>query len=70
MITTVEQHLLKQQRSVSDATGTFSWLLNGITLATKMVEAKIRMGALSDALGAYGAVNVQGERGGRGGGGE
>jgi len=61
MITTVEQHLLKQQRSVSDATGTFSWLLNGITLATKMVEAKIRMGALSDALGAYGAVNVQGE---------
>jgi fructose-1,6-bisphosphatase I len=61
MITTVEQHLLKQQRSVSDATGTFSWLLNGITLATKMVEAKIRMGALSDSLGAYGAVNVQGE---------
>ena len=61
MITTVEQHLLKQQRTVSDATGTFSWLLNGITLATKMVEAKIRMGGLSDGLGAYGAVNVQGE---------
>jgi len=61
MITTVEQHLLKQQRGVSDATGTFSWLINGITLATKMVEAKIRMGGLSDGLGAYGAVNVQGE---------
>jgi len=61
MITTVEQHLLKQQRGVSDATGTFSWLINGITLATKMVEAKIRMGGLGDGLGAYGAVNVQGE---------
>jgi len=61
MITTVEQHLLKQQRGVSDATGTFSWLINGITLATKMVESKIRMGGLSDGLGAYGAVNVQGE---------
>jgi len=61
MITTVEQHLLKQQRGLSDATGTFSWLINGITLATKMVEAKIRMGGLGDGLGAYGAVNVQGE---------
>jgi fructose-1,6-bisphosphatase I len=61
MIVTVEQHLLRKQRNVSDATGTFSFLLNGITLATKMVEAKIRMGGLSDGLGAYGAVNVQGE---------
>ena len=62
MITTVEQHLLKQQRSLSDATGTFSLLLSSITLATKMVEAKIRTGGLSqDVLGAFGAVNVQGE---------
>jgi fructose-1,6-bisphosphatase I len=61
MIITVDQHLMKQQRNVSDATGTFSFLLNGITLATKMVEAKIRMGGLSDGMGAYGAVNVQGE---------
>jgi fructose-1,6-bisphosphatase I len=61
MIVTVEQYLLRKQRNVSDATGTFSFLLNGITLATKMVEAKIRMGGLSDGLGAYGAVNVQGE---------
>jgi fructose-1,6-bisphosphatase I len=61
MIVTVEQHLLRKQRNISDATGTFSFLLNGITLATKMVEAKIRMGGLSDGMGAYGAVNVQGE---------
>jgi len=62
MITTFQQHLLIQQRSVSDATGTFSWLLGGITLATKMVEAKIRVGGLSNMLGAQGAVNVQGEQ--------
>ena len=62
MITTFQQHLLIQQRSVSDATGTFSWLLGGITLATKMVEAKIRVGGLSNLLGAQGAVNVQGEQ--------
>ena len=62
MITTFQQHLLMQQRSVSDATGTFNWLLGGITLATKMVEAKIRVGGLSNLLGAQGAVNVQGEQ--------
>jgi len=62
VIVTVEQHLLKQQRSLSEATGTFSLLLSSITLATKMVEAKIRTGGLSqDVLGAFGAVNVQGE---------
>jgi len=62
MITTVQQHLLKKQRSVRDATGTFSFVLSGITLATKMIEAKIRVGGLSNVLGAFGAVNVQGEQ--------
>ncbi|MES2392997.1 MAG: class 1 fructose-bisphosphatase, partial [Acidobacteriota bacterium] len=62
MITTVQQHLLKQQRNVSEATGKFTWLMHGITLATKMVESQIRKGGLSGQLGAYGAMNVQGEQ--------
>jgi fructose-1,6-bisphosphatase I len=61
MITTVQQHLLQEQRRFNEATGTFSWLISGITLAVKMVEAKIRQAGLSDVLGAQGAVNVQGE---------
>lgn len=61
MIVTVQQHLLQQQREVSEASGTFSWLLSGITLATKMVEAKIRSAGLSNVLGEAGATNVQGE---------
>src|SRR5579875_2657467 len=61
MITTVQQHIRNQQRNFTEASGTFSWLLSGLTLATKMVEAKIRQGGLSDALGAKGSVNVQGE---------
>jgi len=61
MITTVQQHLLQEQQHATGATGMFSWLLSGITLATKMVEAKIRTGGLGDVLGAQGAVNVQGE---------
>src|ERR1700678_369308 len=61
MITTVQQHILQQQQEISEASGTFSWLLSGITLATKMVEAKIRTAGLSDVLGAHGQTNVQGE---------
>ena len=61
MITTVQQHLLQEQRRFNEATGTFSWLMSGITLAVKMVEAKIRQAGLKDVLGAHGAVNVQGE---------
>jgi fructose-1,6-bisphosphatase I len=67
MITTVQQHILQQQQELlkstgREASGTFSWLLSGITLATKMIEAKIRSAGLSDVLGAYGAENVQGEQ--------
>jgi fructose-1,6-bisphosphatase I len=67
MITTVQQHILQQQQELlkstgREASGTFSWLLSGITLATKMIEAKIRSAGLSDVLGAAGVENVQGEQ--------
>ena len=62
MITTVQQHILQQQQDFSEASGTFSWLLSGITLASKMIEAKIRSAGLTDVLGAYGHENVQGEQ--------
>jgi len=62
MITTVQQHILQQQQDISEASGRFSWLLSGITLATKMVEAKIRTAGLSDVLGAIGQTNIQGEQ--------
>ena len=64
MITTVQQHILKQQQELTgrEASGTFSWLLSGITLAAKMIEAKIRAAGLTDIYGAYGAENVQGEQ--------
>src|SRR5581483_6762890 len=61
MITTVQQHLLHEQARFPAARGRFSWLLSGITLATKMTEAKIRRAGLLDLLGDAGEVNVQGE---------
>jgi len=62
-IITAQQHFLEQQREhFPNASGEFSWLLSGITLATKMIQAKVRRAGLVDILGAEGNVNVQGEQ--------
>lgn len=61
-IMTVQQHILEEQRRHSPtATGEFSWLLSGITLATKIVADKVRRVGLNDLLGGVGTQNVQGE---------
>ena len=61
-IITAEQHILLQQhRHSPGASGSFSWLLSGITLATKLTEARVRRAGLLDVLGATDNVNIQGE---------
>lgn len=60
-IMTVQQHILQQQQLFPGASGGFSWLLSGITLATKMIQAKVRRAGLTDLVGATSQVNVQGE---------
>ncbi len=60
-IITVQQHILQEQKRCPGASGEFSWLLSGITLATKMIQAKVRRAGLTDILGSLGDVNVQGE---------
>jgi fructose-1,6-bisphosphatase I len=61
LIITAQQHILEQQEQFPEAGGNFSWLLSGITLATKMIQAKIRQAGLLDVLGSTGATNIQGE---------
>ncbi len=62
-IITAEQHILWEQRKrFPQASGAFSWLLSGITLATKMTQAKVRRAGLLNLLGDAGTVNVQGEQ--------
>lgn len=60
-ITTVQQHILLEQTKVPGASGEFSWLLSGITLASKMIQAMVRRAGLNDILGIQGNINVQGE---------
>src|SRR5437016_1844440 len=59
---TIQQHINEEQRQHSpQATGEFSWLLSGITLATKIIGAQVRRAGLADILGSTGQQNVQGE---------
>src|SRR5207245_2251876 len=59
---TVQQHILEEQRRHHpDASGEFSWLLSGITLATKIIADRVRRAGLADLLGSAGRSNVQGE---------
>jgi fructose-1,6-bisphosphatase I len=61
-VITAEQHILEEQRRLfPEATGDFSWLLSGITLACKMIAAEVRRAGLVDILGSADQVNVQGE---------
>ena len=62
LVVTLEQHILQERNQFPHATGEFAWLLSGLTLATKMIQAKVVRAGLSDILGAQGATNVQGEQ--------
>jgi len=62
VIITVQQHILQQQEDLFPGVrGRFSSLLSGMTLATKMIQAKIRRAGLVDIVGSAGETNIQGE---------
>src|ERR1043165_4864082 len=57
---TVQQHILEEQRRHHPhASGEFSWLLSGITLATKIIADRVRRAGLVDLLGATGSEEVE-----------
>jgi fructose-1,6-bisphosphatase I len=58
---TVQQHIIQEQQRFPQASGEFSFLLSGITLACKMIQAKVRRAGFIDILGSVGVENVQGE---------
>jgi fructose-1,6-bisphosphatase I len=59
MILTFQQHL--EQHRTSDDLADLPWILSGITLATKMVEARIRRAGLENRHGSANTTNVHGE---------
>ena len=58
---TVQQHILQEQQRFPGASGEFSFLLSGITLASKKIQAQVRRAGLTDILGSAEMENIQGE---------
>ncbi len=59
---TVQEHILCQQRAHPTATGGFSWLLSGITLAAKIISAHVRRAGILNILGDTSRYNYSGEQ--------
>jgi fructose-1,6-bisphosphatase I len=59
---TAQQHILNEQKRFPGSSGEFSSLLSGITMATKMIQDKVRRAGLTDIIGEHGDTNIQGER--------
>ncbi|MEL7498827.1 MAG: class 1 fructose-bisphosphatase [Planctomycetota bacterium] len=59
---TIQQHIMQEQQRFPGASGEFSFLLSGLTLATKKIQAQVRRAGLNNILGEHGSDNVQGEQ--------
>ncbi len=58
---TLTQFLIEQQRDLSNASGTFTLLLNNIGTACKEISHKVNRGDLIGVLGSADSENIQGE---------
>ena len=58
---TIQQHIVVEQQRFPEATGEFSFLLSGLTLATKKIQAQVRSAGINNILGEFGEINIQGE---------
>ena len=61
-IVSLQAHILQQQASFPEATGTLSWILSALSISAKIIAAKVRRARLENVLGAAGGENVQGEQ--------
>ena len=60
-ITTIERHILEEQRFHPEATGVLTYLLYDIALAGKIIASQTTKAGLVEILGETNQVNVQGE---------
>jgi fructose-1,6-bisphosphatase I len=59
---TLQSHVLAEERRHPGATGTLSWIISALSIASKSIAAKLRTAGIEDVLGDVGSENVQGER--------
>jgi fructose-1,6-bisphosphatase I len=61
-IITIERHILEEQSSFPEATGTLTNLLYDIALVGKLIASKTNRAGLAEILGQTGDTNIQGEQ--------
>jgi len=61
-IVTLQGHILQQQTSFPEASGTLSWILSALSISAKIIADKVRRARLENVLGTVGSENVQGEQ--------
>lgn len=59
---TLQSHVLAEERRHPGSTGTLSWIISALAIASKTIAARLRTAGIEDLLGEIGAENVQGER--------
>jgi fructose-1,6-bisphosphatase I len=59
---TLQSHVLAEERRHPGATGTLSWIISALSIASKTIAARLRTAGIEDVLGEVGGENVQGER--------
>lgn len=60
-LTTLNRHIIAEERKIPEATGQLSDLLSDIALACKVISLEVNRAGLIDILGLTGDENVQGE---------
>jgi fructose-1,6-bisphosphatase I len=60
-LVSLESHILREEALHPGSTGDFTWILSALSMAAKVIAAKVRRARLEDVLGAGGATNVHGE---------
>jgi len=61
-VTTINRHIIEEERRHPEATGTLSNLLADLALAAKLIHREVSKAGLVDILGGTGDENVHGER--------
>ena len=57
----LQSHILLEEAKHPSASGDFTWIISGISLAAKSIANHVRRARLSGVIGKFGETNIQGE---------
>ena len=60
-LTTLQTHMLEQERRFPDSQGALSWIISALGISAKTIAARLKRARIEDVLGEMGTENIQGE---------